>query len=385
MSISRSTCGSTRVAEHPRITKPFSEEAWTALDALGEEVDAELVADDVRLTMGGEPTFVSIDDFESGEWNTDAVGPTKRELADRLIRRLRDRFAPGGFLHYGQGKWYPGETLPRWTFSLYWRRDGKPIWPNPQAASRSKATTPAPTSRRRRRRSSTRSPPSSASLPTIVAPAYEDPAEWIVKEANLPANVYAGELQTQGSRGAPADRPGLRARPDRAFRLRAAGPALAGEGGGASLAQREMEDAPRRAATWFPATARSAIACRWARCPTFRRHHIPISSRPIRPSRAGRCRILTTPRRTRASGSPSFAAAEAGQQERVEQRLGDIDGAVRTAVTVEARDGQLCVFLPPVERLEDYLELIAAAEAAAERDRAAGADRGLSAAAPIRA
>ncbi len=96
------------------------------------KVDADLAANDVRLTMGGEPTFVSIDDYQSAEWNTAALGPMKRKRSDELIRRIYDRYGPGGLLHYGQGKWYPGEPLPRWALSLFWRRDGVAAVERPQ-------------------------------------------------------------------------------------------------------------------------------------------------------------------------------------------------------------------------------------------------------------
>lgn len=97
-----------RIAETPRVTKPFSDEQWAAIDTVGLQVDADLVAQDVRLTMGGEPTFISLDDPQGDEWNTAAVGPTKERLAYNLARRLAQRLAPQGLLTYGQGKWYPG-------------------------------------------------------------------------------------------------------------------------------------------------------------------------------------------------------------------------------------------------------------------------------------
>jgi uncharacterized protein (DUF2126 family)/transglutaminase-like putative cysteine protease len=120
-----------RVWEAPRVTRPYTEPQWAAVERLGAVVDADLAALDVRLTMGGEPTFVSSEDPDGAEWNTTALGPRKRRLALDLFKRLKEHYAPAGLAHFGQGKWYPGEPLPRWSLNCFWRRDGEPIWRNP--------------------------------------------------------------------------------------------------------------------------------------------------------------------------------------------------------------------------------------------------------------
>jgi uncharacterized protein (DUF2126 family)/transglutaminase-like putative cysteine protease len=121
----------TRVLESPRVTKPYTDAQWQAVLDLGHDVDSRMVRGDVRLTMGGEPTFVAVDDRDAPEWNTEALGPTKRGFATELVHKLRAEYGEGGFLHFGQGKWYPGEQLPRWALSIYWRADGQPCWHNP--------------------------------------------------------------------------------------------------------------------------------------------------------------------------------------------------------------------------------------------------------------
>jgi uncharacterized protein (DUF2126 family)/transglutaminase-like putative cysteine protease len=117
-----------RLNDPRQTSKPFTDQDWQRITAVAHSVDEDLKAQDVRLTMGGEPTYVGIDDPESPQWNIDAGGSMKRTRGLTLIQGLREGMASGGLLHYGQGKWYPGEAVPRWALSCYWRVDGIPVW-----------------------------------------------------------------------------------------------------------------------------------------------------------------------------------------------------------------------------------------------------------------
>ncbi|PBB99199.1 transglutaminase family protein [Mesorhizobium sp. WSM3862] len=364
-----------RIAEHPRITKPFSDESWEALDALGNKVDAVLREQDVRLTMGGEPTFVSIDDFEAAEWNTAAVGPTKRDKADQLIRRLRERFAPGGFLHYGQGKWYPGESLPRWTFSLFWRTDGEPVWRDPSLIARETSTVSV-------------GPEQAASLLTAIAAelgidkamvgeAYEDPAEWLLKEGKLPDNVDPSNSKLED--------PEERSRMARVFErglTKPSGyvlPVQRWNSQAAGQRWRSEKWKTRRGRLFLvpgdsPVGYRLPLGALPYVPPAQYPYIVPVDPSLPRATLPARDALLPEPAPAELEGPDEMArrqlaasfTATTGQQDRVEQEITEIGGAVRTALTVEPRDGRLCVFMPPVEALEDYLELVAAAENAAK-------------------
>ena len=179
--------GVTRIYESPRVTKPYTEEQWAAVMALGDKVDAELTAGDVRLTMGGEPTFVADSDRDAGEWNTDAMGPTKRGFATELVQKLRSEYGQAGFLHFGQGKWYPGEQLPRWALNIYWRADGEPVWANPALfVDERKPTHYTSADAERFTRTLARK---LGITDSFMQAAYEDAWYYLWRERRLPVNV----------------------------------------------------------------------------------------------------------------------------------------------------------------------------------------------------
>jgi uncharacterized protein (DUF2126 family)/transglutaminase-like putative cysteine protease len=338
-----------RIVEPIRITKPFDETDWNALDQLGERVEQDLQRQDVRLTLGGEPTFVSIDDFEADEWNTTASGPTKLAIADQLLHRLKDRFGPGGLLHYGQGKWYPSEPLPRWALGLYWRRDGIPVWGG-QAPDDA-----APAGPDDARALLERLAPRLGMAPALILPAREDPLHWIKAEADLPDGVEAADAALN----APSARAALR---------------------------RAMEDGLSKTVGYVLPLRRAfsqAEGGDWvSEAWRFKRERLylipgdsplglrlPLNGLPELAPEDYPYIVPADPYEDRAA-MPDFRAAAAGppgapKPSRPPQR----PVHVRTALTVEPRDGVLHVFMPPVSRLEDYLELLAAVEAAGEGRR----------------
>lgn len=345
-----------RIWEAPRVTKPYSDEQWRAIEQLGHAVDAKLVAGDVRLTMGGEPTFISIDDHDGAEWNTAALGPAKRPMAADLYRKLREKYAPQGLAHFGQGKWYPGEQLPRWSLNCFWRRDGQPIWTDPQLIADERTHYEADATTAKQFLSGIAQAMGLTS--EFVAPGYEDAFYYLWRERQLPSNVDPFDARLSD--------PLERARLQTVFSQ-----------GLDHVVGYFMpigkEAAVWRTGPWFLRTGR----CYLLPGDSPMGYRLPLDSQPW---------VSETqypyiyPRDTTDTPPPLAAHATIRRQLREDRGTSEATSAhadrkphdkesahwlTRTAICVEPRKGVLYVFMPPTRSLEDYLELVTAVEASA--------------------
>ncbi len=341
-----------RIEDRPRPTRSYTEDQWDAIVACGDQVERALVDGDVRLTMGGEPTFVSIDDVDGAEWNTAALGPTKARLADQLARRLMARFAPNGLLHHGQGKWYPGEQLPRWAYSVCWRVDGEPIWTDPLLyAVDDSCRSDGPDAARALLRAIVEK---LGVADGHVMPGYEDVWYYLWRERRLPPNVDPFDAKLDDEQE--------RARLRRVFAQglsRVVGWALPlraeeGDAGtrwvsGAWLLRDERlyllpGDSPmgfRLPLDSLPWSSPEELAIEHDRDPFAPRGPLPRRD-ALEQARPGVAIQGQTPTR-------GVSARE----------------VVRTALCIEPRKGTLHVFMPPLGVLEHYLDLVAKVEASA--------------------
>ncbi|MFZ1410135.1 MAG: transglutaminase family protein, partial [Micropruina sp.] len=338
----------TRIHEDPRVTKPYTEDEWAAVDALGERVDTLLRKGDVRLTMGGEPTFVSAGDTSAPEWESAADGPEKRKLARELTARLTARWAEGGVTHHGQGKWYPGEDLPRWNTAITWRTDGIPIWDDPSLLTDPWAEPTLESGSveaRRAVRDLALYIAGGLGVPsTYVTPAYEDALNDLLTEARLPSGEKRPAVDLD-----PHD-PTLADPAKRQAHLDALDSAAARPRGWVIPVFRVEDEwgttqwRPRRRRLFLtPGTSPMGL-------------RLPLSSlawseAPEEPERSpfdmdGLLPLIT-------EGEAPKAVIQ------------DIETSPRTALCLEERDGHLFVFLPPLSKLEDCLELLSVVESAA--------------------
>ncbi|MDF1813975.1 MAG: transglutaminase family protein [Verrucomicrobiales bacterium] len=368
----------TRIHEIARVTKPYSRAQWKEIDALGKLVDQRLAEQNLNLTMGGEPTFVSIDDMDGDEWNTAAMGPMKRHLADDLLKRLHKRFGEGGFLHHGQGKWYPGEQLPRWNFSCHWRRDGMPAWEDPSLIAEEEVDY-GHTNKE------------SAEFIKLLAknlgvttkhimPAHEDVWYYLWRERRLPANVdpFDSKLEDEIERARLSkvfeqglDRVvghvlplwrGLNPvewitgpwflRPERLYLMP----------GDSSIGYRlPLESLPWTNDEWGELL--EPLDPSLPRDPFPPGKFRPFSGQP-EDDRIAEEKLQFPHRKGKedsGEGPIPISEYDAGRPEAF-FRGESISGIVRTALCVEPRNGNLNVFMPPVKRAEDYLELVTALE-----------------------
>ncbi|ALG67324.1 DUF2126 domain-containing protein [Beggiatoa leptomitoformis] len=361
----------TRVHEDPRVTKPYTEEQWQSINALGYKIDKVLDDNDVRLTMGGEPTFVSVDDMESAEWNTAALGPAKRKLADTLLKRLRKRFSPGASIHYGQGKWYPGEPFPRWAFGCFWRKDGLPVWKNDALIadeSKQYGYTHVDADRFMQQLAKRLGLEN-----RYIVPVYEDALYYLWKEGNVPANLDPKKANLK----------------DDVERKR--------------LARLLSEDLNKPAGYVLPIRWHyHLVGGEWRSCPWELRRgqlyltpgdspvglRLPLDSLPwlaldkreiqeeksqfethspledIHGAVAKRYSQWVEPKPIHDSIHEQHAESDELPEARTRYAEEYVD-VVRTALCVEARNGFLCIFLPPLTHLEHYLDLLASIEAVA--------------------
>jgi len=325
-----------RIHEDPRVTKPYGGSQWQAILNLGERIDDKLRNGDVRLTMGGEPTFVSIDDMEADEWNNAALGKDKRRLAGELLQRLGDRFTDGALMHIGQGKWYPDEPLPRWALSLIWREDKHAVWNDPRwLADETKDYGISVTD-------AGKFIESLAGLLGIdsdrIVPGYEDTTHYLMEEGRLPANVDPLDNRLKD----PLER-------DRLRRV------LSGEltdvvGYALPLKYRDTEidggywkssPWPFRAGHMFLVPGDSPMGFR-----------LPLDSLPwklpdsedIDPEPDPFAELGKLPAK--------------GQNKQRKRKTDDENEIVHTALCVEPRNGRLYVFMPPFSHIEHYLHLV---------------------------
>ncbi len=350
-----------RLDEAPRSTKPFEDATWRRVLMAGRRVDELLERAEVDLTVGGEPTFVSSEDFVSDEWTTAAAGPHKRRTGEALIRRLRDRFAPGALLHYGQGKWYPGESLPRWALSCFFRRDGEPIWTNDEALALPRQEPTEPESAQE----FAAAVAESLDVETDhVQPAYEDPLYFLWKEQRLPGDVDPTDPKLED----PEERERLARVFGRGLR-EPVGWVLPIE------CQRQGEKLVWRSGLWMLRSRHIVLAP--GDSPVGLR--LPLDSLPGQASWSPLSLLPPDPLAPRPALPPRRRLARDQSQPRPErpkperpngQRLGESPPGgtvVRTALCVEVRDGRIEVFLPPVPDLESYLQLVATIEDTATR------------------